>query len=655
MLKDAALRWTILFRKPEGRLIAFFVATLLGAALLLAFVLAEVYRQAGKQAETDAGNIVGVLEARLDATLRRIHADLDHLAERIPPDALAPGVDSSFRPLLERQLALHAARFPEIIGYRVIDADGLVRYVSQGGQPQAQAGDRDYFLALRDDPALPIVFSEVVTGRITGRAILIIAVPLRDADGRFRGVVMAPLDLGHLQRLFDDVNLGPNGVITLRRSDDGRLALRRPARPEAVNQTLQDNPMHRRIEAGERAGSIRYHAALDGIERLYAYRRVHDYPFYVAVGIATEDYLANWRTMTAVATGSALLLIGVLSLLLIRLLRAEREEAAVSARLGESEARYRLLADNSHDVIWTLDIPSRRFTYISPSVRDLRGYSAREALAQSLDESLTPESAARLARDIGDSLARLAAGDRTAQVLTCELDQVCRDGQVVSTEVVLNYLLDADGVPRTLLGITRNVSERKRAEQALRDSNQQLQLRLDEIGRLQAALQEQAVRDGLTGLYNRRYLDEMLEREVSRARREGIPLSLVMLDIDHFKRVNDTYGHQAGDEVLKILAATLMADIRAEDMACRYGGEEFLILLPNMPLSAALARAEVWRRSVEALCIVHGNFPIRFTVSLGVAAYPEHAKTPDDLTRCADQALYRAKDAGRNRVLAYAD
>lgn len=655
MVSHVARRWVELLGKPGGRLVAFFLATLAGAVLLLAFVLGEVYQQAGRQAETDAGNVAGVLEARLDATFRRMHADLEHLAASIPLDALEPGVDSSFRSSLERRLALHSARFPEIVGYRVIDAGGLVRYVSQGGFASAQVVDRDYFHALRDDPTLSLYFSQVVSGRLSGRQMLIVAVPLRDRAGGFRGIVMAPLDLGYLQKMFDGVNLGPSGVITLRRSDNGRLVLRRPAKPEAVNQMLLDNPMHMRIEAGERGGSIRYHAALDGIDRLYAYRRISDYPFYVAVGIASEDYLANWRTMTAAAAVSALLLTLALSLVFIRLLRAEREEAAVSTRLAESEARYRLLADNSHDVIWTLDIPSRRFTYISPSVVDLRGYPASEALQQSLAETLTAESAARLNEEIDRNLRRISAGDRAAQVLISELEQLCRNGDVVSTEVVCNYLFDADGVPRTILGITRNVSERKVAERALRESNQELQVRLDEISRLQSALQEQAVRDGLTGLYNRRYLDEMLEREVSRARREGIPLSLVMLDIDHFKKVNDTYGHQAGDEVLKILAATLMADIRAEDMACRYGGEEFLILLPNMPLAAALSRAEAWRAAVEALCIVHGDFPIRFTVSLGVAAYPDHGKTPDDLTRCADQALYRAKHGGRNQVHTYAD
>lgn len=335
----------------------FFVATLVGAGILLAFVLGQVYREAGRQAETDARNVAGVLEARLNATLRRVHADLDHLAATLPMESLKPEAVGIFRDRLGVELARYAAKFPEIVGYRVIDVAGDVLYASEANFSPGNAADRRYFTELAKSPALGLTFSEVIVGRITGRAMLIMAVPIRDAAGVFRGVVMAPLDLGYMQKMFDAVNLGANGVITFRRSDNGQLAVRRPTRPEAVNQTLTNNPMHMRIEAGEKAGSIRYRAALDGVERIYAYQRIGDYPFYVAAGIAAEDYLAGWRKLVAVAGISSLLLVLVLSLLLIRLLRAEGEEATIAQRLSESEARYRLLAENSHDVIWTLDIP----------------------------------------------------------------------------------------------------------------------------------------------------------------------------------------------------------------------------------------------------------------------------------------------------------
>jgi diguanylate cyclase (GGDEF)-like protein/PAS domain S-box-containing protein len=198
-----------------------------------------------------------------------------------------------------------------------------------------------------------------------------------------------------------------------------------------------------------------------------------------------------------------------------------------------------------------------------------------------------------------------------------------------------------------------DITERRHAEQAMREAHGLLQTQLGEIRLLQAKLAEMAIRDGLTGLFNRRYLDETLEREIARARREGYPLSLVMIDVDRFKEINDTYGHQAGDEVLRALASQLHAQVRAEDVPCRYGGEEFLILLPGMPLAAATERAEAWRAEFSGHVVRFGNFELRNTASFGVASYPEHGKNPDELTRCADQALYRAKGEGRNRVVSY--
>ena len=163
-------------------------------------------------------------------------------------------------------------------------------------------------------------------------------------------------------------------------------------------------------------------------------------------------------------------------------------------------------------------------------------------------------------------------------------------------------------------------------------------------------LQQQAIRDGLTGLFNRRYLDETLELEIAQARRQGHPLSVVMLDLDHFKQVNDTYGHPAGDEVLKSLGALLREDSREGDILCRYGGEEFCLVFPNMPLAAAMARVDLWRQKFSARVIRFGDFSMQVTFSAGVASYPEHGAHRDELIERADAALYRAKHLGRNRV-----
>lgn len=163
-------------------------------------------------------------------------------------------------------------------------------------------------------------------------------------------------------------------------------------------------------------------------------------------------------------------------------------------------------------------------------------------------------------------------------------------------------------------------------------------------------LQQQAIRDALTGLFNRRYLDETLELEIAQARRQGHPLAVVMLDLDHFKQINDTYGHQAGDEVLKSLGAMLREDSREGDILCRYGGEEFCLVFPNMPLAAAVARADLWRQRFAARVIRFGDVSMQVSFSAGVACYPEHGAHRDELIERADAALYRAKQQGRNRV-----
>lgn len=170
--------------------------------------------------------------------------------------------------------------------------------------------------------------------------------------------------------------------------------------------------------------------------------------------------------------------------------------------------------------------------------------------------------------------------------------------------------------------------------------------------RLREALRTQSTRDPLTGLYNRRYLEEMLEREIRRAVRAGHPLGLLMLDLDHFKNFNDTYGHDAGDTVLRESAAFLGRSIRIEDVACRFGGEEFVIILPTADLQAAQARAERIRSKIRELAVLHqGNSLGKITVSIGVAGLPLHGTSPKELLNAADAALYRAKREGRDRVV----
>jgi diguanylate cyclase (GGDEF)-like protein len=168
---------------------------------------------------------------------------------------------------------------------------------------------------------------------------------------------------------------------------------------------------------------------------------------------------------------------------------------------------------------------------------------------------------------------------------------------------------------------------------------------------LRETLRQQSIRDSLTGLFNRRYLDETLPREILRATRTGSTLGVMMVDIDHFKQLNDTHGHEAGDAVLSALGGFLQHHVRGDDIACRYGGEEFTLILPGASLDAVCDRAEQLRVGVRSLVVRCNNTQLDpIALSLGVAMWPQHGETEEVLLQAADAALYRAKQKGRNRV-----
>lgn len=181
----------------------------------------------------------------------------------------------------------------------------------------------------------------------------------------------------------------------------------------------------------------------------------------------------------------------------------------------------------------------------------------------------------------------------------------------------------------------------------LRSICEQLSLALANL-RLRDSLRQQSIRDALTGLYNRRFLEESLLREVARAQRRGQPLSVVMIDVDHFKRFNDSYGHEVGDQVLQNVAEFLQTAVRAEDVVCRFGGEEFCLLCPTLTRPELPLRLEQLRQGLELVSVTFQGERLKVTASFGAAICPDHACEGAQLLLLADQALYEAKHAGRN-------
>lgn len=254
--------------------------------------------------------------------------------------------------------------------------------------------------------------------------------------------------------------------------------------------------------------------------------------------------------------------------------------------------------------------------------------------------SMQPESCWALRRD-QPHLSPDAAHSRCPHVSGVEhagVATACIPLSAQGTQLGLLYLSDDDGGFLSRIDIIEAAAE-------------QLSMALSNLS-LRERLRLQSIRDPLTGLFNRRYLEESAAREIARCERRDCPLSLMMLDIDHFKAFNDVHGHAGGDALLARFGKLLAEHSRGEDIACRYGDEEFTLILPEAPAEAAMQRAGAIRSAVEAMRVQHmGRELPQVTVSIGVATFPANGNTPEALMRAAEEALYRAKHEGRNRVV----
>jgi diguanylate cyclase (GGDEF)-like protein len=189
------------------------------------------------------------------------------------------------------------------------------------------------------------------------------------------------------------------------------------------------------------------------------------------------------------------------------------------------------------------------------------------------------------------------------------------------------------------------------AQQIAQTASEQIALALSNL-KLRETLRSQAIRDPLTGLFNRRYLEESFDRELHRSARNQTALSVILMDLDHFKRFNDTFGHEAGDLLLREIGSLLKSSVRGGDIPCRFGGEEFLLVMPEATGETAQQRAEQLREKIKQLALEYQGQPLgRVTMSLGIAVYPSHGHAATDIVRAADRALYRAKAEGRDRVV----
>jgi diguanylate cyclase (GGDEF)-like protein/PAS domain S-box-containing protein len=327
----------------------------------------------------------------------------------------------------------------------------------------------------------------------------------------------------------------------------------------------------------------------------------------------------------------------------IAFMRDATERKQAEEKLRESEALYESLVNQLPQNLYRIDRDGK-VLFINKTLQQNLGVPLENILGKSAYELYPEDKALQYRAEDGQVIASgkpLTLVDENRSPVT---------GQITYNEGIKIPIFDKDGNVSGIQGIFYDITERKQAEEALRDTHQTLQTQFNEINMLKETLQEQVIRDPLTNLHNRRYLNEMLEHEVARAKRENYPLSVMMIDIDRFKNFNDTYGHSTGDEVLKSLSRLLVESVRQGDIACRYGGEEFLVVMIGAHKTDVERRAEGICRDFSKLRIHFDDQELSATVSIGIAFYPRHGIDIQQVISIADAAMYQAKQAGRNQV-----
>jgi diguanylate cyclase (GGDEF)-like protein/PAS domain S-box-containing protein len=309
---------------------------------------------------------------------------------------------------------------------------------------------------------------------------------------------------------------------------------------------------------------------------------------------------------------------------------AKKKDSFPELSLKDSEVRYRRLFEAAQDGILILDAETGMITDVNPFLVKMLGYSREEFIKRKLWE-------VGAFRDIEASKEAFLALQKNEYIRYKDLPLRSRDGKLIQVEFVSNVY--TAGGQKVIQCNIRDITERQHAHDVLVKSK--------------AILRRQSVRDHLTGLFNRRYMEETLERELLRALHKEYSVGVILMDVDNFKRFNDTCGHAAGDAILQGLANLLRGCVHREDIPTRYGGDEFILVLPDASRAVTRKRAEIICENAKQLLLhFKGQILEGVSLSFGVAVFPEDGATSAALLSAADAALYRAKREGRGRVAA---
>ncbi|MBR0708212.1 sensor domain-containing diguanylate cyclase [Bradyrhizobium liaoningense] len=578
-----------------------------------------------RNAEIDVANLAHSLVQHADDTFELADTILVGLVHRLELDGMGPDTIAKLQTYLPTRKSSDRIR-----GIFVYDDTG--RWLATTEQidfSRLNNSDREYFRQHRSSPEKGTLIGRPIKSRSGGQWIITASRRIDHPDGSFAGVALLTIDVAYFVKFYERFDVGPNGSASLLNNDGIMLARSRDESGAFVGRDLSNAPLFKTWKSRPAAAVYYFKSPLDGVQRLSYYQRSSRYPLMVLASKSQDDVLAPWRRAAVARMTFVLGLVLLIALIGSYLVRQLVQRQRMAQALVAKEANFRLLAEQSSDMVTRIGLDNR-LLYVSPACARITGWSADELLATSALAGIHPEDLER----VEQAIAALKNGE--AEEARFVYRQRHRDKGEIWAEAALHVTLASDsGEIDGVVAVVRDMTEQKD---------------------LQDKLASLATTDGLTGLANRRAFDERLTDEWARARRDGTQLSLLLIDVDHFKKFNDHYGHLAGDGCLRALSRILSAHARRPaDLAARYGGEEFALLLPNTGPDGCAEVAEAIRRALLDLAMLHAqNPPSRLvTVSVGAAASLPSETTADSstLVAAADRALYAAKDSGRDRLV----
>ncbi|KAF0812532.1 putative diguanylate cyclase YdaM [Andreprevotia sp. IGB-42] len=594
----------------------------LGMVFILGYQVSSSYRAEVDRARNDVDIQGQVLAGQLSSALRESDLILHDLEQRLNVGDLARAdLGENRNQIVQHILAEKLALISQADNIGLVNAEAAITHRAVADTDGGLL-DRDYFTLMRDNPHKERLYSRLITDSKTGARGIVVARRVESGEKGFAGLIVASLPSKHFERLLGQLTLGAHGRVMLLDNQMGVIA---SYTPHAASAALKpDSTIVRQLAAGSGEGksAVLVQSRADQATREISYRHVEGTPFVLLVSKSSDDYLASWReaTLYYLLGGGLLLTMALLmSYFFWRSHRLARTLAQKESKLNASEARFRQMIETTPVALVLARRPDFFITYVNQRAADLFDMPQAAALSMRAFELYLN----RL--DFMDQMEQLQGG-KTIRAVEMRLQR--QNGEPFWGTLSLSEVSTSES-STVVLGIV-DITERKQME---------------------VELKRRATTDSLSGLANRAHFMESANQELARAERYRRPLSLLMVDIDHFKRINDTFGHDVGDKAIRALSDICRGILRDVDLLARLGGEEFAALLPETARDHAVSVAERLRIAIEAnVIITDDGQEVRFTSSIGVTQLRDGDTLVDDLLKRADNALYYSKHHGRNKV-----